>query len=119
MRSVLSSALVAALRMVARLTVASRYISRALYPLIAFRWLLWAGAVATLIMHTGPLSGRSTLVTALVASTSMYTFVWSVRLPGLTTLAERRPLILLADLVVSLLPAWLSGGWSSPFMLYA
>lgn len=99
--------------------MASKRFSQALFPLIAFRWLSWTLTIGMLILRPGPLTGRPTLVAALVGSTMLYCIGWSARLSGMARRAERRPALLLADLIVSLLPAWVSGGWESPFLPFA
>jgi hypothetical protein len=56
---------------------------------------------------------------ALVAVTAGYTLVWTLRAGHLTRQVMRHPMLFVADIVVSLIPAWLSGGWQSPFAIFA
>ena len=95
--------------------MASLQSSRAFLPLIAFRWLLWALAIAMLNLRGEIWSDWPSLATILVAATAIYTLVWSRQLPKLARRAERQPVFLLLDLLASALPVWLTGGWSSPF----
>ena len=93
---------------------------RALIPVITFRWLLWALAIGVLSARPSLRAGSVVVpTTILVATTAAYTLLWTFRLPALTRLAVRWPLLLLVDLCLSLVPAWLSGGWRSPFALFA
>lgn len=95
--------------------MASLQSNRAFLPLIACRWLLWALALAMLNLHGESLSRWPSLATILVAATAIYTLVWSRQLPKLARRAERQPVFLLLDLLASMLPVWLTGGWASPF----
>ena len=62
---------------------------------------------------------RPALVGLLLLSMSAYLVVWSHRLGPLVRHADRRPLLLLADLCLSIFPAWATGGWQSPLLPFA
>ena len=63
----------------------------------------------------GTLSGRPWLLTCFLLATALYTLAWSFRLPAFARRAERQPLVLLADLCLSMAAVWVTGGWASPF----
>ena len=98
-------------------TVRTMRSNRAFIPIITFRWLLWVLALG--MLSVGARAGSNlppALIGLLVASTAAYNLLWTLRCAALTRLASRQPALLAADLLLSALPAWLSGGWSSPFL---
>ncbi|HSH77387.1 MAG TPA: hypothetical protein VLA19_02505 [Herpetosiphonaceae bacterium] len=94
---------------------------RAFIPVILFRWSLLALAAWMISVHTTPsyLVERPALVGALLLLMATYLVVWSRRLNRLAQTANRRPLLLLADLGLSMFPVWATGGWSSPLLPFA
>ena len=91
---------------------------RAFWPAILFRWLLWTLSIGLLIAG---ILVRLPLATALVLAltTGLYTLLWTLRVADLTRIASRWPAVLLLDLLVSLVPTFLSGGQDSPFAPFA
>ena len=94
--------------------------NHAFVPVIAFRGLLWALTITLFVTsQPPPQSLDPSLVLILSAGTAVYTILWSLRLPQIARRMARRPILLLADILLSMLPAWVSGGWLSPFLPFA
>lgn len=102
--------------MVVGKVVATHNSERVLLPLITFRWFLWVLVLALLSLDGRIRSSQSVLAVLLIALAAVYTFVWSLKLASFASSATRQPALLTGDLVISLLPASLTGGWSSPFL---
>jgi hypothetical protein len=49
---------------------------------------------------------------------TFYTFLWSLNLPRFLMRVREGSVVILYDLLLSALPVWFSGGWSSPFLVY-
>src|SRR4051794_27167139 len=92
---------------------------RAFAPIILFRCLLWVLVGGLLGTGLTTSAMTPTLLAVLMTYTAAYTLIWSIRLPHFARVAERRPLLLLLDLGLSILPAWISGGWASPLLPFA
>ena len=103
-------------RLVVRWAVATMQSGRAFLPVIAFRWLFWLFASAMLSLGAAAGAHRPLRVAAVIGLSGLYMLVWSLRLPVFARQAQRWPALLLADLVVSMLPVWFTGGWASPFL---
>ena len=99
--------------------MASLRLGRAIIFPILFRCLLWALVAATVGSHIAARSDQTTFFVVLLIYTAMYTLIWCVWLRALIRVAERRQAVLLIDLLLSFIPAWVTGGWSSPFLLFA
>ena len=94
--------------------------TRALLPVIVFRWLLWGLTMAMVGAGLPSRAEASFLATImLLGATAAYTLLWTLRAGELTRFVMRRPLLFVADLIICLVPAWLTGGWLSPFALLA
>jgi hypothetical protein len=81
-----------------------------------FRWLFWLLASAMLSLGTVAGVHRPIRLATVIGLSGLYLLVWSLQLPVFARQAQRQPALLLADLVVSMLPVWLTGGWTSPFL---
>jgi len=101
--------------------VATLQSKRAFIPVILFRWSLLALAAWMISVQTTPsyLVERPALVGVLLLLMATYLVVWSRRLDTLARAANRRPLLLLADLCLSMFPVWVTGGWNSPLLPFA
>ncbi len=101
------------------ITVAMMQPNHAFVPAIIFRCLIWMMTVGLIVAGISPLdSTSSTTVFIISACSAAYTIIWSLFLPQIIHWSTRIPALLLIDVVLSALPAWVSGGWLSPFLLF-
>lgn len=91
---------------------------RAFWPAILFRWLLWTLSIG-LLSAGEPVRLPWTTTLLLGTFSGSYTLVWTLRIADLTRIASRQPAILLLDVVLSLIPAWLSDGQAGPLAPFA
>ena len=92
----------------------------AFFPVVAFRWLAWALMLGMLTAGIPPSSDASLLLHAtLVVYTTVYIVLWTIALPRVSRLATVHPPVLLADVLLSAVPMFATGGWRSPFVLFA
>ena len=91
---------------------------RAFWPAILFRWLLWTLSIGLLVAG---FPARLSLPTALALGslTAIYLLLWTLRVADITHLASSQPAILLLDLVLSIVPTWLSHGQAGPLAPFA
>jgi hypothetical protein len=84
------------------------------------RWGAWL-LVVVILGRSGVFSQPGQNVAALVwlGLTTLYAGLWTLRLPSLTRRAADSSPLILYDVVLSLLPVWLSDGWRSPFLPFA
>lgn len=80
-------------------------------------WLLvlillwWSGAWERLAADASPL--------LFFAYITIYAALWTIQLPRLLTRVSDGSIVVVYDLVLSLLPVWITGGWGSPFLPFA
>lgn len=99
--------------------MASLRLGRAIIFPILLRCLLLALVAAIVGAHFAARSEQTTFYVVLLIYTAIYTLIWCVWLRPFMRFAERRPVLLLGDLLLSFIPAWVSGGWFSPFLIFA
>ena len=80
----------------------------------AYRWLAWAGTAAALLA-----GGRIFAAIPALAVTALINVVLTLYAQRYVRIAQRNPLAMCADIVYSVLVLMLTGGWDSPFALYA
>lgn len=91
---------------------------RAFWPAILFRWLLWTLSIGLLSAGV-PARLSWPVALALGVLTGAYTLLWTLKVADLTRLASRQPAILLLDLLLSLIPVWLTNGQNGPLAPFA
>jgi hypothetical protein len=91
---------------------------RAFWPAILFRWLLWTLSIGLLSAGI-PARLAWPVALALGGISGAYTLLWTLNVADLTRIASRKPAILLLDLLLSLIPTWLSGGQDGPLAPFA
>jgi hypothetical protein len=90
--------------------------THAFVPAIVFRCLIWAmtaGFIAAGLAPQGTVAQPTLLIVG--GSTALYTLAWCFFLPRLAYWITRFPALLLLDIILSAVPASISGGWLSPF----
>ncbi len=87
---------------------------------VAARWGAWAVSLA-LLGWSGALTQPAANLSAWLAFAyvTLYAVLWTRLLPRIVQRVSDGSIILLYDLLLSLLPVWLSGGWRSPFLPFA
>lgn len=82
----------------------------------------WAALLLVLVMlwRSNALAQGAQQVPSLIglAYLTIYTLLWTRLLQRLTLLATDSSPLLLADVALSMLPVWLTDGWTSPFLIF-
>ena len=81
---------------------------------IGYRWLSWCAIGAWLL-----LSGRISNYVPVLVVTGLLNFLSSLGAQPFLSAARRNPLLLAIDIIYAVLVLVWSGGWASPFALYA
>jgi hypothetical protein len=81
------------------------------------RWAFWLVTLA-LVWRSGALIQPESDTQPLLwmSYLTLYTLLWTLQLPRFVARAREGSVIVLYDLLLSALPIWFSGGWSSPFL---
>jgi hypothetical protein len=86
------------------------------------RWSAWL-VVLLLLWNNGTFSAvrepRHVLALVFLSYTTIYALLWTRQLRHLATRTNDGSIIILYDLVLSALPMWPTGGWTSPFLPFA
>ncbi len=98
-----------------------RFLKNYMVAVVA-RWSAWL-IVLLLLWNNGtfntPSEPRHALSLMLLSYTTIYALLWTRQLPRFATRTNDGSVIILYDLVLSALPMWPTGGWSSPFLPFA
>ncbi len=98
-----------------------RFLKNYMLAVVA-RWSAWL-VVLLLLWNNGAFNGssepRHALSLMLLSYTTIYALLWTRQLPRFATRTNDGSVIILYDLVLSALPMWPTGGWTSPFLPFA
>jgi hypothetical protein len=81
------------------------------------RWIFWL-LVLALVWQGGAFARPESEAQHLLwmSYLTLYTLLWTLQLPRFVARARDGSVIVMYDLLLSALPIWFSGGWSSPFL---